>query len=274
MRIVVEGGAQPRGQRRHLARHLVHAAVHQPDAAGFKMRDQHQRGGGLEGIGPRVGGITAIELAQARIVEIFAQRGPQGRERVDREHLVQVERRIFQRQANGAHRRAFHEAGFQCPPDARGLGLEAHPAFGLGRPGKGGHCVAAAGMIGPQIKAAAILPGMARQPIRFYQCQMIIQRRAGIGKDAFEHRAMGEHGGAGIDGSTADIDGAQLATGVGHALHHRHRHATRRQQHGGAQAAHAGSDDDNAVFACQISYPNQGPVRGGLAHGKAAASRS
>ena len=65
MRRVVEGGAQPRGQRRHLARHLVHAAVHQPDAAGFKMRDQHQRGGGLEGIGPRVGGITAIELAQA-----------------------------------------------------------------------------------------------------------------------------------------------------------------------------------------------------------------
>ena len=256
MRVVVEFGAEPGGQRRHLARHLVHAAIDEPDAARFEMGDQHKGGGGLEGIGASVGGVAAIELAQAGIAEIIAQRAPQRRERVDREHFVQVEGGIFQREAQRAHRRAFHEAGFERAEDAGGLGLKAGPALGLGGAGELGDGIAAAGVIGPQIKRGAISPSMAGEAIGLHKGEMIVQPRAGIGEQPLEHRAVGEDGGAGIDGITADIDGAQLAAGVGHALDNGDGQAMRRQQHGGAETAHAGSDDDNGVFACQSLIPN------------------
>ena len=176
---------------------------------------------------------------------------------------MQVEGGVFQREANGAHRRAFHEAGFQRVPDAGGFGLKARPALGLTRPGELGDGVKAAGVIGPQIKAGAILPGVAGEPIGFVQGEMRVERGAGIGEDAFEHRAVGENSGAGIHGHAAHIDRAQLAAGGAHALHHRDRHAARRQQHSSRQARHAGSDDDNAVRACQIALPNHLSLRSG-----------
>ena len=176
---------------------------------------------------------------------------------------MQVEGGVFQGEANRAHRRAFHEPGFQRVPDAGGFSLKARPALGLTRAGELGHGVKAAGVIGPQIKAAAILPGVTGEAIRFVQRQMRIKVGAGIGKDALKHRAVGEDGGAGIDGHAAHIDRAQLAAGGAHALHHRDRHAARRQQHSSRQARHAGSDDDNAVRACQIALPNHLSLRSG-----------
>ena len=176
---------------------------------------------------------------------------------------MQVEGGVFQREADGAHRRAFHETGFERVPDAGGFGLKARPAFGFTRPGKGRDGIAAAGVIGPQIKAAAILPGVAGKPIGFVQGEMCVERGAGIGEDAFEHRAVGEDGGAGIHGHAAHIDRAQLASGGAHALHHRDWHAARSQQNGRRQARHAGSDDDNAVRACQIALPNHLSLRSG-----------
>ena len=60
MGIVMEFRPQPLGEQRHLVGDFVHAAFHQPDAARLQMGDQHQRGGGLEGIGAGVGGIAAV----------------------------------------------------------------------------------------------------------------------------------------------------------------------------------------------------------------------
>ena len=101
---------------------------------------------------------------------------------------------------------------------------------------------------------------MAGEAFGLDQREMIIKARAGIGEEPFEHRAVGEDGGAGIDGIAADIDGAQLAAGGAHAFDNGDGQAARRQQHGGAEAAHAGADDDNAVLPCQSPCPNQSRV--------------
>ncbi|QYU67619.1 hypothetical protein J4558_22360 [Leptolyngbya sp. 15MV] len=137
------------------------------DTLRLDMRDQHQRGGRAERVGPAIGGIAGEQLPQARIGEVFAQHLPQAFIGADRDQVADAV------EADPPHERAWpgdlaaaHEALVEDAVNARRLLAEAAVSRGGGGPGEVADRLLAVQRIGVEVELAARLPRMARENAR------------------------------------------------------------------------------------------------------------
>ena len=180
-----------------------------------------------------------------------AQGLPQRGERVDGQHRAETARRIPQCQAECRRRRGLDVTVFEGLPGCRRLAAHRVIAAGFGGTGKVADGIAAARWIGPEIDAAAVAPGVPRQPVGGDKGQMVLQPLAEVGKQRVEDPSRREHRRPGVDCLPVAGDGAQLAARHRLPLENRHRHAVTGQTRSGAQPADARPDNHHWTLCRQ-----------------------
>ncbi len=166
-------GREPVGQR-------PHAAGHDPDAILLDMGDEHQRCGCGKGRGSAIGGITAEQLAQARIGKIAAKRRPERGKRLHRQKCIRPVQSHPKRQRQRIGPRRIDEAVLGDRKDPRGR----QSGSPRGKP------------------SASALPQSPRWPVALLDIAMKIKPRAALpvkaGDDIGAHKAhlVGEAGAA------------------------------------------------------------------------------
>ncbi len=243
-------GAAPLRQGRQRLGHTVHAATHAPHALALHMRHQHQRGRSDEGRRAAISGITSEQLLQARVMEVLAQGAPQVLEGRDAQHVGQAAPAGPPQQRQRRGTRTAQERPLQRLGHALCAHAEVLVAPCLLRACKVGQGMHGRFAVGQQIETAAVGPGVARQHVAGLQVQGVVEPRAGVIEQRFEHPAHGEYRRASVHGLAGHMQLAHLAAHRGRALEHQHRQAAGRQANRCSQAAHAGAHHDHRGLTC------------------------
>ena len=242
--VIADRDAVLLGQPRQRLCQPVHAALDQPHPGLLDVRHQHQRRRAELRRGAAIGGVAAIQLAQARVAEAVGQDPGKAPERTD-SHQRRHSRARHQRR----HRRALgaQEARLQGAEDLPGAEPERLVAACIGRTRETADRVGGTRRVGEQVQPCALVPGMAGQDLRRTQHQAPLETGAGIVEDLIEHVAQGEHGWTDVDPRCAELRLAQLAARSGRRFQQGDRETGTGEVERGHQAADTGSDDDRLL---------------------------
>ena len=218
------------------------------------MRDQHQRGRRQPRRRAAVGGITAEQLAQPRVVEVVSQACPQRGEGAEPAQRRQPARPQVADHAQHAWPLRADVRAFQALVDTPRLVAKGQVAAPFGRAGKLRDGVGRSLQVGMQVERVRLArlraaPGMARQHLQRLQIDQRVERAAGFGQDLVEDPTHREHRRPGVDGRTVDLQLPHLAAGCGRRLDQSDLQPALRQQQGADQPANAGADHHHAVRA-------------------------
>ena len=236
----------------------AHPAVDQPHALRLDMRDQHERGGRVEGRGAAICRVATEELAQALVLEMLAEHLPQALVRTDRGKIADA------READALHQRKRPEylllpqqAFIEDIVDPPRLGPEAAVAARGLRPGEVADRFLAAHRIGEQVESLALGPGVARDDRGGADGERGTQVAAADRENLLEHIAHREDRGARIDRLPVDGELARLAADAGLLLDHRDVVTARGEERCADQPADTGSDHDGGSAHPRASSPKR-----------------
>ncbi|BDL40091.1 hypothetical protein MSPGM_26810 [Methylorubrum sp. GM97] len=243
------------GQIRDRAREPAQAALDGPDARLLHIGDQHQRGRRLERRGAAIGGVAPEELVQARIAEVLAERGPQGREGLDTPQTADPREPDTLGEIDGARPVGADERPFQRAVDLGRAGAEPPIALRLARAGEGADRRRRGLDIREQVEPLVRVPGMAGQQGGRPQPHLRFEVGAGLGEQLLEHPAHGEDGGARLDRHPTHGERAHLAADSRCPLQDGDVVAGSGEAQRRCEPANPGSDHDDAFFCHRKCAP-------------------
>ena len=222
---------------------LVHAAFDDPDACGLGLPDEGQESWCMCGAAADIGGVTAKELRQARIIKGPSQMTAQCRERRHRRNERGLRQGAFDERRQMRLCRLHHRR-IECVKERAGAFVKGVELTGGLGAREATNSVDIQHMVLSKVQRAAVRPEMPPECRLRHQFNRVVKPRAQAAKQVFEDMPHSQDRWAGIDGTCGRRHCADLSAQVGMAFQHEDTPPCGAQAGGCCEPGDAGPDDD------------------------------